>query len=415
MREDELHRQIARLVADHADRATPPPIASIRRRGRSRRARLVGVTVCVVLVLLASAVLVPRVLPDRQPTARPVPAGPLFRAQINGFEVPIPSGWKVDLPSDTAIPVGGGVFLGPKGPAPRGLYISIRSALLSPAQYPGSTQGERPRKPSPRYQMLDDRGSPLGHGRRPDGRPYVWQTKLNPSLIGQYAIAWPYHCPNGVACPADARWRVLLISGKSLRGQTTFHPQVARALRQLVDTVRPITNALPGGDLAQMDLVIIDLRGRMLLGSGGSGKAAWQAYLEEVGHSYGFELHFPLLERKPRRGVRWEAQKDAFHELQHDALSVGSTCLSWVRGSGLLLFGPVRKDVTAVRVELAGQPPRVAPTFGHDKPAAWAAYVTPPLPAGFRVVQVVALNAAGQAVGTVVSPLGRTRPCRAGR
>lgn len=36
----------------------------------------------------------------------------------------------------------------------------------------------------------------------------------------------------------------------------------------------------------------------------------------------------------------------------------------------------------------------------HDKPAAWA-YVAPPLPAGFRVV---ALNVAGQAVGTVVDP-----------
>jgi hypothetical protein len=209
----------------------------------------------------------------------------------------------------------------------------------------------------------------------------------------------------------DARWRVLLISGRSLRGQTSFHPQVARALRQLVDTVRPITNALPGGDLAQMDLVIIHLRHPVLLGSGGSGTAAWKAHLEEVGYSYGFGLHFPRVERKPRQGVHWEAQEAAFHQLQHDALSVGSTCLSGVRGSGLLLFGPVRKDVTAVRVELAGQRPRVVATFGHDKPAAWAAYVTPPLPPGATVVRVVALNAAGQAVGTVISPLGRTRPC----
>jgi hypothetical protein len=86
-----------------------------------------------------------------------------------------------------------------------------------------------------------------------------------------------------------------------------------------------------------------------------------------------------------------------------------------VRGSGLLLFGPVRKDVTAVRVELAGQPPRVLPTFGHDKPAAWAAYVTPPLPAGATVVRVVALNAAGQTVGTALHPFGGMRPCRRSR
>jgi hypothetical protein len=196
----------------------------------------------------------------------------------------------------------------------------------------------------------------------------------------------------------------------SSRGQTSFHPQVVRALRQLVDTVRPITNALPGGDLAQVDPVISQRRGRVLLGSGGSGKAAWEAYLEARGHFYGLGLHVPWLERKPGRGVRWEVLEVVF--LQYDALSVSRTCLSWVRGSGLLLFGPVRKDVTAVRVELAGQRPRMVATFGHDKPAAWAAYVTPPLPAGATVVRVVALNAAGQPVGSVLHPLGRMQPCR---
>jgi hypothetical protein len=152
---------------------------------------------------------------------------------------------------------------------------------------------------------------------------------------------------------------------------------VGRALRQLVDTARPITNALPGGDLAQVDSAIPQPRDTVLLGSGGSGKAAWKAYLEEMGHSYGFGLHFPWLERKPGRGVHWEGLEVEF--LQRDAVYVLKDCLSWVPGSGLLLSGPVRRDVTAVRVELAGQPPRVVPTFGRDKLAAWAAYVTPPL------------------------------------
>ena len=39
MHEDELHQQIAELVADHANHADPPPVAAIRRRGRLRRAR----------------------------------------------------------------------------------------------------------------------------------------------------------------------------------------------------------------------------------------------------------------------------------------------------------------------------------------------------------------------------------------
>lgn len=403
---DELHRQIAELVADHADRSMPPPVAAIRRRGRRRRARLAGVAAGVVLALVAGAVVVPRLLPSREPATGPVP---VFRAPTKGFEVPIPAGWKV-MPSDRFAVDGGGVVLGPKGPAPRGLLISLRTALLSPAQYPGPAPGERPGKPDRRYRVLDHLGGPLGQGRRPDGRHFVWQVKPNPYMIGLYAIAWPYHCPKGVACPPDARWRVLLISGTSNRGQTSFHPQVERALRQLVDTARPITNALPGGDLAQVDPVVPQPRGRVLLGSGGSGKTAWKAYLEEVDHSYGFGLHFPWLERKPGRGVRWEGLEVEF--LQRDALYVIHNCLSWVPGSGLLLSGPVRKDVTAVRVELAGQPPRVVPTFGHDQPAAWAAYVTPTLPPGATVVRVVALNAAGQTVGTAPSPLGRIQPCR---
>jgi hypothetical protein len=408
--EDELRRLVRRPEGSSwpADRGAYDRF--LQRRTRRGRVIAAGAGVAL-LAVLAGAVLVPRLLPDREPATGPVP---VVQAPTKGFEVPIPPSWKV-LPQDRIFVEGGGVLLGPKGPAPHGLTISLGTVLLSPAQYPGLAPAGRPRRPSLRYHVLNDQGSPLGHGQRPDGRPYVWQTKPDPYIIGEYAIAWPYHCPNGVACPPDARWRVLLISGRSVRGQTSFHPQVARALRQLVDTVRPITNALPGGDLAQVDLVLIHLRGPVLLGSGGSGKAAWKAYLEEVGYSYGFELHFPLVERKPRRGVHWEAQEAAFSQLQHHALSVGSTCLSWVRGSGLLLFGPVRRDVTAVRVELSGQPPRVVPTFGHDKPAAWAAYVTQPLPPGFRVVRVVALNAAGQTVGTVDNPLGRTRPCRPGR
>jgi hypothetical protein len=120
-------------------------------------------------------------------------------------------------------------------------------------------------------------------------------------------------------------------------------------------------------------------------------------------------VNHPWLERKPGRRVRWEGLEVEF--LQRDALYVISDCLSRVRGSGLLLSGPVRKDVTAVRVELSGQRPRVVSTFGHDKPAAWAAYVTPPLPPGATVVRVDALNAAGQTVGTAVHPFGGIRPC----
>jgi hypothetical protein len=79
----------------------------------------------------------------------------------------------------------------------------------------------------------------------------VWPTRPNPYIIGQYAIAWPSHCPHGVACPPDARWRVLLITGTSNRGQTSFHPQVVRALRQLVPPEYAVTAIVQRGISSQ--------------------------------------------------------------------------------------------------------------------------------------------------------------------
>ena len=32
-------------------------------------------------------------------------------------------------------------------------------------------------------------GSPLGRGRRPDGRPFVWQTRLSQGEVARYAVA----------------------------------------------------------------------------------------------------------------------------------------------------------------------------------------------------------------------------------
>jgi hypothetical protein len=58
MHEDELHRQIAELVADHTDRATPPPIAAIRRRGHVRRARLTSGAMLLIAALAAGLVAV---------------------------------------------------------------------------------------------------------------------------------------------------------------------------------------------------------------------------------------------------------------------------------------------------------------------------------------------------------------------
>ena len=75
MREDELQQQLAELVADHADQATPPPIATIRRRGRLRRARLASGAVLVIAAVAVGLVAVQGPL-DRRTTPAPVVTQP---------------------------------------------------------------------------------------------------------------------------------------------------------------------------------------------------------------------------------------------------------------------------------------------------------------------------------------------------
>jgi hypothetical protein len=58
MHEDELRRQVAELVAENADRATPPAVAAIRRRGRRRRARLASGAVLLIAAVAAGLVAV---------------------------------------------------------------------------------------------------------------------------------------------------------------------------------------------------------------------------------------------------------------------------------------------------------------------------------------------------------------------
>ena len=147
---------------------------------------------------------------------------------------------------------------------------------------------------------LDDH-TPLGRGRRPDGRPYVWPTSLASNEVATYATAWPYHCTREQACPVAAPWRVLIIRGVTAEGPATRR-RVQEVTRRLVDEVRPITNALPGGALGSVDVAVPPVEGRWLLGTGGSGRGAWRAYVRQ-GSEDVFELDFPRYRPRPGTGV----------------------------------------------------------------------------------------------------------------
>jgi hypothetical protein len=371
------------------------------RRHRTRRGRILAAQAALaVAVALAVGVAAPRLLPSG--SLSPVtPPGRVLQAPGGGFEVAVPTGWTRHRQTRVFLTPAGdngsAVVLRPKRRAAE-TFVVVSTAILSPPQYPGTEPG---RDPAPSVSAdrstvrLDDAGSPLGRGRRPDGRPFVWQTRLSQGEVARYAVAWPYHCDPGQACPSAARWRVLLVSGRTAEGPATGQ-RVAQVVQRIVEQVRPVTNALPGGLPGSIDLVVPSAPGRWLLGSGGSGQGAWRAYVRQGRGEDVLELAFPSRQTRPGVGVHAEGIEPLFRV--QGQLMVLRDCLSWLSPQAGLVSGAVPENVTTVRIELAGRPPLVVPVFGHDKPARWAAYVSPPLPRGTRVTSVVGLDAAGQTV-----------------
>jgi hypothetical protein len=370
-------------------------------RHRARRGRVLAAQAAlVVAVALAVAVVAPRLLPSG--SLRPVtPPDRVLQAPGGGFEVAVPGGWtrhrQDRLFLTPAGDNGSAVVLRPKRRAAM-TFVVVSTAILSPAQYPGTEPGHDPAPSvtSDRSTIrLDDAGSPLGRGRRPDGRPFVWQTRLSQGEVARYAIAWPYHCDPGQACPLAARWRVLLVVGRTAEGPATGE-RVARVVRRIVEEARPVTNALPGGAPGAIDPNLPSAPGRWLLGSGGSGQGAWRVYVRQGGAEDGFELAFPSRQTKPGVGVHAEDIEPGF--VVQGQLMVLRDCLSWLSPQAGLISGAVPENVATVRIELAGRPPMVVRAFGHRQPARWAAYVSPPLPRGTRVTSVVGLDGAGRTV-----------------
>jgi hypothetical protein len=367
------------------------------RRGRALAAR--GALALVVALVLAAGL--PRLLPGRPvvPATPPVTGRPL-QLPAGGFEVAVPAGW-TDLLGSRRIftpgsETGSGVGLRPMRRAPDTM-VMLYTAVLHPAQYPGAEPGGGDPAPSVSADRsthrLDD-ATPLGRGRRPDGRPYVWQTQMAANEVAKYAIAWPYHCAQDEACPPGARWRALIVHGISGEGSTT-QGRVLAVVRRIVDAVRPVTNALPGGAPGSIDLAVPPVKGRWLLGTGGHGQGSWRLYVRQGAEDV-FELEFPSRTTRPGVGVHAEDIEPTY--LVGGELGVLRDCLSWLSPQVGLVSGPLPESAASVRIELAGRPALTARAFGHDRPARWAAYVSEPLPRGARVTRVVALDTNGRVV-----------------
>jgi len=383
-------------------------------RRRARRGRAVAAATGLALVaLLGIAVLVARLPEDRQTIA---PTVTVVRVPEEGFELTVPAAWRVDRELNGSRP-------GPAGGAPKPAVVGV---VLVPRS------GE-PRGAAITVTTDDRRTSFSATGQRSDGRPYELQPGAGSGEVGQYVVPWPDYCPQRLRCGRVVLMehgrlvesgRMLLVTGVAAPGDAAGMEQVRRVMRQVVDAVQPITNAVSPPSTVSPRTVsprtvsprTVSPRTNVLLGKGGSGGGAWEAWIEPIqgnNDSAGFSMHFPWADRRypdQPKHFHWEQLEPEY--LQRDGVYTLMDCLSWVPGSGLLLSGLADEDAASVRIKLAGQPPVVVATFGRDKPVPWVAFVSPPLPVGSKLDRVVALDAAGKAIGVQERPYEAMALCR---
>jgi hypothetical protein len=355
-------------------------------RRRARRGRAVVTAAGLALVaILGAAVLVARGQPDERPTISP--AATPVQVPDEGFQLTVPAGWRVDrkLTGTVSGPVPGG---------PTGVVgVVLGSATGKPGEATITVRADDSHE-------LWGEAVWRGSKRRADGRRYLLRPGSGPREVGQYLIQWPDFCPSGrSSCRRmSVSPRTLVMTGTAAPGDTAGAQQVLRAMLRLVATMKPITDGQrpPPAPTVPADT-------KVLLGKGGTGRAAWELWIEPLRRTAGFSVHFPWQEqREPGKGWHWESLEE--ESIQRNGLSLFMDCLSWVPGSGLLLSGLAPEEVATVRIELAGRPPVITPTLARDKPVPWVAFMSPPLPAGSRVDRVVALDAAGSVIGSMDQP-----------
>jgi hypothetical protein len=373
----------------------------LRRRARRGRA-VAGATGLALVAILAGAVLVSRLHPSDQPPVAPAPD--TVRVESQGWELPLPAGWRVERKlRGTRVYQPGEVLPGtPVGrpvPAVVGLVLAPRSGGPSDATITISTEDELVE------QERFDPAAVRGGSRRPDGRDYRLHPGAGPGAVGRYLVFWPDFCSTWAGCSGASAPRVLAVTGSAGAGGE----QVLQVMETIVRTLRPITNSVPPPK--QPPAPAVAATTTVLLGAGGSGREAWELWIEPLDGNPGFAVHFPWLERRRGdRGGHWEQLEPGM--IQRNGTYTLLDCISWVPGSGVLLTGLARQDVASIRFELAGQAPVTVPTIRDDERIPWVAYASPKLPAGTRLERVLALDAAGKLVGGEERPYDGDPLCR---
>jgi hypothetical protein len=325
----------------------------------------------------------------------------MVRYPAQGFALALPAGWEVDqkLTQGYHQVQQEWLVLAPVRRDPQaGMLITIHTAVAAPPEYPGRPGTWKDLQRLPPTQGTDGLTG-LGRrssGRRADGRPFAAGTQHGRVT---YMIAWPYHCPGQAPCPPAARWRVLQLEGAV---QGAGWPEVQRVVRDLVETVQPITNALAGGPFQPEEPGLFGEPLRTLA-RGGQGDYVWEASGGRWSAPHGgywVEVHFP----------KFKGMGSSLPNVPGD-LRATMMCVPQKPG---VIYGAGPQTVVTVRVELAGRPAVTVPTSGRDKNLPFTVWVLAPLPLDVQVRAVIGLDAAGRQVGRPAKPDGpRGAVCRA--
>jgi hypothetical protein len=337
-----------------------------------------------------------------RPAPPPVPVSPtgVVRRERQGFELTLPEGWKVDQkgtrtyyqfgqPWLVISPGGRQVGMDERG-------MTIRTSVAEPRRYPGGPVKASEVMGGQSFASVSGKRS---SGRRSDGR--AWIMGDQGSLVS-YMIAWPYRCGPADQCPEAAPLRVLHLDIGGTGGQKGL--EVRRLARQLVDSIRPITNALPPAGVAVAEEPGLFADGPVVVGRGGQGDYAWEMHARKgSGDQY-------WIETTRQNGDL--LMGELFYESELHKLVAWLHCMpSKERVTATLVSGFAPEETAKVRLEVRGQAPVEVPTF-RKKGFPVAFWVVAPLPPDARPLAFTGLDAAGKETGRGTSFAGYADGCR---
>jgi hypothetical protein len=334
------------------------------------------------------------------PPPVPVSAAGVVRRERQGYALTLPRGWKVDQSTTRSYAQFGQPWLviSPGGrpvSATRDERITIYTAVTSGSDYPG-----RPVKKPPdlRGQSISTLSGRRTSGRRPDGRAFLAGDQGG--VLG-YHVAWPYRCEIAGICPEAGPWRVLRLDVEGTGGQEGR--EVRQVARGLVDSIRPITNALPPTRATVAEEPGLFADAPVVVGRGGQGDYAWEMLARKgSGQEY-------WIETRRQNGELFMGE--SFGELDDKDVAWIFCAPSREQVTATLVSGLGSPTVVKVVLEVEGAPPVEVPTF-RRKGFPYTFWVVAPLPPDARPRSFTGFDAAGRQVAKGTGFGGYADGCR---